>query len=128
MTDLRTGDKIKENTYFDHAVDIHHVFPQKWCETQGIAREWYDSIVNKTPLSAKTNRSVGGHAPSKYLERLESATKITAAEMDAFLKPHLIDPELLRADDFEAFYQSRSERLLELVAEATGQPVVPAED
>ncbi|MYR34684.1 DUF262 domain-containing protein [Nocardiopsis alba] len=127
VIDLRTGDKIKENTYFDHAVDIHHIFPQKWCETQGVAREWYDSIVNKTPLSAKTNRSIGGHAPSKYLERLESATKVTAEEMDTFLKPHQIAPESLRQDDFDAFYEARSAALLDLVADAMGKPVTQAE-
>jgi hypothetical protein len=128
ITDLRTGEKIKENTYFDHAVDIHHVFPQKWCAERGLDKERYDSVVNKTPLSAKTNRAIGGHAPSKYLERLESATRISASEMDAYLTPHLIDPAHLRADDFDAFHAARSELLLELVSEAMGKPVTPAEE
>ncbi|MBB6121231.1 GmrSD restriction endonuclease domain-containing protein [Nocardiopsis algeriensis] len=128
VTDLRTGENIKENTYFDHAVDIHHIFPQKWCEQQGIAKARYDSIVNKTPLSAKTNRSIGGQAPSVYLEKLESVTKVAGTEMDTYLERHLIDPAYLRADDFEAFYEARAALLLDLVSEAMGKPVTPAEE
>lgn len=126
IVDWRTGTNIKEDTYFDHAVDIHHVFPQKWCEDQGLSRDRFDSIVNKTPLSAKTNRAIGGTAPSRYLERLEG--KSTVGEMDTYLKGHLIDPSHLRGDDFEAFYTARSAALLELVAEAMGKPVNPAEE
>src|SRR5699024_5624094 len=127
VTDLRTGEKIKESTYFDHAVDIHHVFPQKWCVAQGVERKWYDSIVNKTPLSAKTNRAIGGHAPDKYLDQLEMVTKVGGEEMDRLLEAHLIDPVHLRKNDFEAFYAARSAALLDLVAEVMGKPVTPTE-
>ena len=127
VTDLRTGEKIKESTYFDHAVDIHHVFPQKWCVAQGVERKWYDSIVNKTPLSAKTNRAIGGHAPDKYLDQLEMVTKVGGEEMDRLLEAHLIDPAHLRKNDFEAFYAARSAALLDLVAEVMGKPVTPTE-
>ncbi|MFC9085743.1 GmrSD restriction endonuclease domain-containing protein [Nocardiopsis dassonvillei] len=128
ISDWRTGTNIKEDTYFDHAVDIHHVFPQKWCEGRGVSRDWYDSIVNKTPLSATTNRSIGGHAPSSYLERLQGATKSSSEQMDSYLERHLIDPAHLRADDFEAFYEARSALLIDLVAEAMGKPVTPVEE
>ncbi|MFE1468595.1 GmrSD restriction endonuclease domain-containing protein [Nocardiopsis dassonvillei] len=128
VTDLRSGENIKEHTYFDHAVDIHHVFPQKWCADQGMDKDRYDSVVNKTPLSAKTNRAIGGQAPSKYLERLESITKIGPQEMDSYLGQHLIDPVHLRADDFEAFYEARSALLIDLVAEAMGKPVTLVEE
>jgi hypothetical protein len=128
VTDLRSGENIKEHTYFDHAVDIHHVFPQKWCADQGLDKDRYDSVVNKTPLSAKTNRAIGGQAPSKYLERLESITKIGPQEMDSYLGQHLIDPVHLRADDFDAFYEARSALLIDLVAEAMGKPVTPVEE
>ena len=60
--------------YFDEAIDIHHLFPQKWCIDNGIEAGRYNSIVNKTPLSARTNRMIGGNAPSDYLgARPESA-------------------------------------------------------
>ncbi|GAB3687950.1 GmrSD restriction endonuclease domain-containing protein [Nocardiopsis oceani] len=126
VIDWRTGANIKEDTYFDHAVDIHHVFPQKWCEVQGIARDRFDSIVNKTPLSARTNRAIGGAAPSKYVKRLEDLS--STREMDTYLKCHLIHPSHLRGDDFEAFYVARSAALLGLVTEAMGKPVTPADE
>ena len=31
----------------------------------------YDSVINKTPLAYKTNRKIGGSAPSLYLTRLQ---------------------------------------------------------
>ncbi|MGW8526169.1 GmrSD restriction endonuclease domain-containing protein [Nocardiopsis sp. NPDC055824] len=128
VSDWRTGANIKEDTYFDHAVDIHHVFPQKWCEEQGLPRDRYDSIVNKTPLSSRTNRSIGGHAPSRYLSQLESVTKAASEQIDSYLDRHLISPEHLRADDFDSFYGARSALLLELVTEAMGKPVTPVEE
>ncbi|MBC3641012.1 hypothetical protein H8J56_28050, partial [Klebsiella sp. Kps] len=54
-------DKVQ---YVDLAVDIHHVFPQKWCNDNGIDDERRESIVNKTTISARTNRAIGGVAPS----------------------------------------------------------------
>ena len=53
--DWRTGEAGDMNLYFDEAVDIHHIFPKIWCEKQGIEPSIYDSIVNKTPLTARTD-------------------------------------------------------------------------
>lgn len=39
------------------------IFHKAWCEGQGIPRCRYDSILNKTPLSYKVNRKIGGQAP-----------------------------------------------------------------
>jgi hypothetical protein len=61
-----TGVEVPEQSYFNERIDIHHVFPRAWCEKQGIGRGLYDSIVNKTALSAETNRFLGGDAPSTY--------------------------------------------------------------
>ena len=68
--DWRTGTGNNIAHYFDEAVDIHHVFPRAWCDKQGIPASPYDSVVNKTPLSARTNRMIGGNAPSVYLPRV----------------------------------------------------------
>jgi hypothetical protein len=56
---------IRELDAEDVALDIHHIFPQHWCEAQGIARRVFNSIVNKTPISYKANRMIGGVAPSQ---------------------------------------------------------------
>jgi len=56
--DFRTGQQFHHTIFFDENVDIHHIFPPDWCKKQGIPRERYDSIINKTPLSARTNRII----------------------------------------------------------------------
>ena len=50
---------------------------------------------------------------------------MTARErLDNILRSHLIDPDLLRADDFEGFYQDRKEKLLQLIEAKTGKDIL----
>lgn len=116
--DFVSGKTVDLMTAWNDAIDIHHIFPRDWCKKAGIPRELYDSIINKTPLSAQTNREIGGRAPSAYLERIERRYDMTDAELDAILETHLIDPSLLRADDFDAFYSARKSALAELAEDA----------
>ena len=62
-----------------------------------------------------------------YLARLElggpNSPPIAADDIDGFLRTHLIEPDLLRANDFEGFYRARQAALLGLIEEATGQSV-----
>jgi len=123
--DFRSGQKFDHTVFFGENVDIHHIFPQDWCKNHGIKQKVFDSIINKTPLSYRTNRIIGGVAPSEYLAKLEKGTdktpRIEGARLDAFLVSHLIDPSLLRADAFEAFMADRQKRLLTLIETATGK-------
>jgi hypothetical protein len=79
----------------------------------------------RPPLSYQTNRIIGGAAPSEYLATLETGSSkvppVERARLDSFLRSHLIDPELLRADDFKAFMAARQKRLLSLIEQATGK-------
>src|SRR5690606_31160351 len=79
----------------------------------------------KTPLSYRTNRVIGGVAPSVYLAKLEQGDPKTPAierqRLDTYLRSHLIEPDLLRKDDFEAFMMDRQQRLLKLIEEAIGK-------
>jgi hypothetical protein len=111
-------------TFFNDCIDIHHVFPQKWCKAAGIAPAVYDSIINKTPLSRASNQTLGGDAPSVYLQRIEERYRISAPVVDEILRSHLIVPEHLRNDDFDAFYKARRSALAGLIATAMGKPVV----
>ncbi|MGH7134866.1 MAG: GmrSD restriction endonuclease domain-containing protein, partial [Pirellulales bacterium] len=65
--DFRSGQKFDHTVFFGENVDIHHIFPQAWCKKEKISPHVYDSIINKTPLSYKTNRIIGGVSPSEYL-------------------------------------------------------------
>lgn len=112
----------------DKAIDIHHIFPRKWCEErkEKIPPHIYNSIVNKTAISYKANRKIGGSAPSIYLGQLErdAAVQLTPAAMDAILRTHLIDPKYVRQDNFEEFFQSRKAALLDLVEKAMGKQAI----
>lgn len=125
--DFRSGQKFDHAIFFGENVDIHHIFPKAWCAGQGIKPDVYDSIINKTPLSYKTNRILGGAAPSAYIAKLEAGGVETPAilpgTLDGYLKSHLIDPVRLRADDFVGFMQARQRLLLALIERATGQPI-----
>jgi len=114
---------IRELDAEDVALDIHHIFPQDWCEKQKIPRKVYNAIVNKTPISYKANRMIGGVAPSKYLEKLQQHKQVLLddEQMDSILESHLIPAGLLRADDFEQFYLQRKLHLLGLIEKAMGK-------
>ncbi|GAB4176178.1 MAG: hypothetical protein Kow0020_12030 [Wenzhouxiangellaceae bacterium] len=125
--DFRSGQKFDHTVFFGENVDIHHIFPQDWCKKQGIKPAVYDSIINKTPLSYRTNRIIGGVAPSQYLAKLEKGDKntppIEPERLDAYLRSHLIEPEYLRQDDFEGFMADRQQKLLGLIEKAIGKQV-----
>lgn len=124
--DFRSGQKFDHTVFFGENVDIHHIFPQDWCKNRGYKPKVFDSIINKTPLSYRTNRIIGSVAPSEYLAKLEKGTDktppIERERLDGFLASHLIDPALLRADGLEAFMADRQKRLLVLIEQATGKP------
>lgn len=107
--------------YTDLKVDIHHVFPKKWCIENGVDDALRESIVNKTPLAAKTNRLIGGASPAGYLPKLETSAGISADELDRIVGAHLIDTAALRAADFESFFLARRRALLALVEQAMGK-------
>ena len=115
--DFRKGQPLQEQTVNDENIDIHHIFPRLWCQTpkNSIASDLFDSIVNKTAIDAKTNRIIGGNAPSKYLPRLEKIGEMTTDRMDEILRTHRIPVSELRSDDFWGFFKERAERLLECI-------------
>lgn len=123
--DFRSSQKFDHTVFFGENVDIHHIFPQDWCKSHGIKPAVSDSIINKTPLSYRTNRIIGGSAPSQYIAKQEKGSDttppITNQKLDGYLKSHLIDPMLLRADKFAAFMDDRQRRLLALIEEAMGK-------
>jgi hypothetical protein len=118
---------IQELDVNEMALDIHHIFPRAWCEKHGIPRDVYDSILNKTPISYRANRKIGGDAPSVYLPRIqnEPQVRLSDAEMNELLKSHALSPDLMRMDDFNAFIEDRRQRLLKLIEKAMGKKISP---
>ncbi len=68
---------------------------------------------------------IGGVAPSIYLAKLEAGNQtnppIARARLDEYLRSHLIEPDLLRADAFDAFMADRQAQLLALIERAMGK-------
>lgn len=120
--DFRKGQSIEAQTYFDEKIDIHHIFPRAWCRKHDLEAQRYDSIINKSPLAAKTNRIIGGKAPSKYLEKLR-AEGITEDRQTEILESHIIDPDALLSDNFDSFFDHRKEQLLQLIEKVTAKKV-----
>lgn len=121
--DFRSGEAINSITYFEEAVDIHHIFPKKWCAENKIESKVYDSIINKTPISYRTNRKIGGNAPSLYLQRLREENGNSSDRQKVIFNTHIIKLDYLLNDDFNAFYNRRARDILELISNAMGKPV-----
>jgi len=121
--DFRTGEEITLQMYFDDRIDIHHIFPQAYCRKNGIDPKRCDCVINKTGISAKTNRIIGGNAPSDYLAKLKKRSGIDDERMDEILRSHVIDPDVLKADDFNDFFKKREEALLDRIEKAMGKPI-----
>lgn len=121
--DFVSGDPVDIQTYFDLAIDIHHIFPKAYCEKQKFKRELWNSAINKAPLSSKTNRVIGGHKPSTYIESIQKQQGISANRLDEIFETHLINPTQIRNDDFYAFIEQRAGELLSIIERAMGKPV-----
>lgn len=129
--DFRSGQAFDQIVFFDEAVDIHHIFPKDWCEKQTpkIPSAMYDSVINKTPLGYRTNRIIGGVAPSIYLGKLENGKvgtngqiiepSIAKETLAAYLQTHCIPVPELYDNNFPGFMKARQKLLLDLVVSVT---------
>lgn len=121
--DFLSGDAMEINDYFELSIDIHHIFPKKYCEDRKIQRKFWNSVVNKTMLSARTNRIIGGNAPSEYLKKIEVDSSMSPERLDEIVVTHQINAEHLRDDAFQEFILDRASRLLDLIERATGKAI-----
>lgn len=118
--DWITGEEINDVVYFEEQIDSHHIFPVAWCHKQGVDPKKYNCLVNRTPLSAKTNKRIGSKAPSTYLKEFE-LHGTAVASLDEIMRSHGIKLEILHNDDFEIFFQVRAKALMELIGKAMGK-------
>lgn len=126
--DFIKGTQMDFASYVEEATDIHHIFPQNYCEKQGIDRALWNSVINKTPIYARTNRIIGGNAPSKYLSSIERNHGVNYTDLNNYLVSHQIDVNAIRSDDFDTYFEKRKQALLDLVEKATGKNVSGREE
>ena len=102
-------------------VDDHHIIPKSWGREHDLGNR-IDSILNRAPLSASTNRDIiGSRLPNQYLaEWVESQGESLVRET---LRTHLISDaafDILRRnpfdrDDFEEFLTERQHTIRDAI-------------
>lgn len=104
-----------------HELDDHHIVPKSWGNQHNRAGV-IDSILNRAPLTAETNREViGVSLPNEYLPKLIKKNGENAVR--AILESHFISPAALKvllrdpfgAEDFDAFIAERQRTLQEAI-------------
>lgn len=118
-----SGAPMDFTNFSEQAVDIHHIFPSAYCQKMHYNSRKWNSIVNKTPITAHTNRTVGGSAPSAYLTKIEKEERVTRDDLNKYLETHLVNVEALRNDDFDTYFISRAKSVIDLISEAMGKTV-----
>ncbi len=102
-------------------LDDHHIVPKSWGKENGLGNA-IDTILNRTPLTAETNRNViGDRLPNEYLPELIAASG--EANVRSTLESHFVSPAafaiLLRdpftKDDLEAFLAERQRTLQDAI-------------
>ena len=125
--DWRTGNKLAMAVWHNQNIDIHHIFPVRWCNQDAkpkVPTSLYDSIINKTPIDAITNKIIGGKAPSTYLPILEKGNHLIAE----ILKSHWLDAEILEKDQFAQCFVERGEAMLKLIGDAMDKPITGGQE
>lgn len=122
--DFLAGKNIITSANFAESIEIHHIFPKKYCVERGLPKDKFDSIANKTLILKGTNRIIGSNPPSIYLRTIERKTGLPAVEVDEILERHFIDAELCRADNFDEFVADRARKIFSEIEQLTGHKVI----
>ena len=126
--DFISGSEMDFASYTEEATDIHHIFPANYCEKESIDIKQWNSVINKTPIYARTNRIIGGYAPSKYLGSIEKNHGVNKEKLDEYLKSHMIDVEAIRNNDFATYFAKRANAIYDLIEKSTGKEVAGREN
>ncbi|MGN0265827.1 MAG: DUF262 domain-containing protein [Oliverpabstia sp.] len=121
--DFISGREMDFTAYKSENIDIHHVFPRDYCEKMNYPKAKWNSVVNKTPISYRTNREIGGVAPSRYLSKIEAKGQVTASVLNGYLESHWLDVDCCRNDNFDKFIIERAKNLLSAIEKATGKAI-----
>lgn len=121
--DFMTGQKMDVASYLNENTDIHHIYPEVQCQNAGFPASKWNSVINKTPIYASTNRSIGGRLPSEYIMTM-AKKGLSAQQIDDALVSHMINPMLLRDDNFDSYITDRATRILNCIEKAMGKVVL----
>ncbi len=120
--DFMTGNRMDIASYIEEEADIHHIFPQTYCLRESLPKNKWNSVVNKTPIYASSNRSIGGHAPSIYVKTM-LGKGLNEDLVKRAIESHKVNFDYLVNDDFNAYFIDRAKQLLNLIEKATGKAI-----
>ena len=120
--DFMTGNRMDVASYIDEEADIHHIFPATYCERMQLPRNKWNSVINKTPIYASSNRSIGGHAPSIYIGTMANKG-LDQNKIEEAIESHKINYLYLSNDNFDDYFIDRAKQLLKLIEKAMGKAV-----
>lgn len=109
----------------DADVEDHHIYPQQFLRTFNIKGFPANSVLNRTPIFASTNRAISADAPHIYIANPAIVGDTGIDDME--LSKHCISSPLLREEFspalFTAFRKDRRIRLLKMISAVTGQDI-----
>ena len=108
-------DFIRDDHHEFSKLEDHHIFPKSKAN-QFNAKEFSDSILNRTLIFEKTNRRISNKNPSVYLVEIMTEQKISKERMKERLATHLISSEAFECmlnDDFDGFIKAREKSIKE---------------
>jgi hypothetical protein len=105
-------------------LDDHHIVPHHWGKDLDGVGDKINSILNRTPLSAETNRTViHKELPNVYLKKMFDDNSVNPEKVYKVLESHLISRKaveiLLRTDfkreDYFEFIDERKKSIIETI-------------
>ncbi len=120
--DFMTGNKMDIASFLNEETDIHHIFPQSYCISQKYPENKWNSVVNKTPIYASTNRSIGGRAPSEYIQTMRNKG-LEESMIRSTIESHKVNYEMLAKNNFNDYVVDRATQILDGIEQATGKTI-----
>lgn len=68
--DWISGTEMSLTNCIEERNNIHHIFPQVYCEQQNYDKKKWNSIINQTSIFFSNNRYIGGIYTSKYIDKI----------------------------------------------------------
>ena len=88
--------------------DIHHIFPRKYLQSQGLVAKDYNQIANLVVMQRSINISIGSEPPNTYLKKLQEGCRSgeplygveinNPEELQTNLNQHCIPSDMETAD------------------------------
>lgn len=106
--DFADGASITPDNF--HSREYHHLYPVGILSGDR-ADEKVNRALNCALITWTTNRKVGAQTPSGYISKRAAAASLGEEAVRHRLESHLIPYDALIADDYDAFLNSRADRI-----------------